>query len=288
MKPRNAVLFAPLLLSILLAAPLARAGDNVEDQLKADYADKVLTLRHFYTGNRLHFRSDGELTGFAPIGPWTLDGQISVKSIKVHGRAVQIRGRRVCLVFDLKDKPARDVLVFLAESKAKDRDKLEAPFRANEVEIEIEFASEKPDLDQVIAAMNAIFLKSGESMRDFVPDFWQDYLDQAEGQPKRVRHSSDPVYAVKRGEISPPRVTYQPNPEFSEDARRAKYQGTTVLSLVIDESGSARDIEIVNPLGLGLDEKAVEAVSTWKFEPGKKDGKPVSVRVAVETDFHLY
>ncbi|HKH99826.1 MAG TPA: energy transducer TonB [Candidatus Sulfotelmatobacter sp.] len=288
MKRRTAVLFALLLLSILLGAPLARAGDDVEDQLKSDYADKVLTLRHFYKGNHLHFQSDGALVGFAEVGPWTLDGQVSVKRIRVHDRTVQIRGRRVCLVFDAKGKPPRDVLTSLAESNAKDRDKLAEPFRANDVEIEIEFASERPDLDQVLSAMNAVFLKSGESMRDFVPDFWQDYFDQVEGQPKTVRHSSDPVYTFKRGEVSAPRVTHQPNPEFSEEARRAKYQGTTVLSLVVDESGSTRDIEVVNPLGLGLDEKAVGAVSTWKFEPGKKDGKPVPVRIAVETDFHLY
>jgi len=288
MKRKIAILFVPLLLSILLGAPLARAGDEVEDQLKSGYLDKTLTLRHFYKGNHLHFQSDGTLIGFAPVGPWTVDGQVSVKSIKVHGRAVQIRGRRVCLVFDAKGKPPRDVLTSLAESNIKDRDKLAEPYRANNVEIEIEFASEKPSLDQVLSAMNAVFLKPGESMRDFVPDFWQDYFDQVEGQAKSVRHSSDPVYTVKRGKISAPHVTHMPEFVFSDEARKAKYQGTVILSLVVDESGSARDIEIVNPLGLGLDENAAEGAREYKFEPAKQDGKPVSVKVAIEVDFHLY
>jgi TonB family protein len=66
-----------------------------------------------------------------------------------------------------------------------------------------------------------------------------------------------------------------------------KFQGVATLSLVVDASGKPTDIQIQSPLGLGLDEKAVEAVSKWKFEPAKKDGKPVPVAIAVEVDFHL-
>jgi TonB family protein len=58
--------------------------------------------------------------------------------------------------------------------------------------------------------------------------------------------------------------------------------------VVVDPSGTARDVEIVTPLGLGLDEKAVEQVSAWKFEPGMKEGAPVAVKVKVEVDFQLY
>ena len=80
----------------------------------------------------------------------------------------------------------------------------------------------------------------------------------------------------------------QREPEFSEEARQAKYQGVITLSLVVDESGSVRDLQIVSPIGLGLDEKAVNAVSGWKFQPASKDGQPVSVEIVVETNFHLY
>jgi periplasmic protein TonB len=90
------------------------------------------------------------------------------------------------------------------------------------------------------------------------------------------------------GGVSPPRVLYQTEPEFSEEARKAKYQGTCVLKLVVDANGRPTHISVVSALGMGLDEKAIESVKNWKFEPGKKDGHNVPVEIAVEIDFHLY
>jgi TonB family protein len=90
------------------------------------------------------------------------------------------------------------------------------------------------------------------------------------------------------GGVSAPRVVYQPDPEYSEEARKAKYQGTCVLWLVVGPDGRPRDIRVARSLGLGLDEKAIEAVKTWKFEPAMKDGKPVAVQINVEVSFRLY
>jgi periplasmic protein TonB len=88
--------------------------------------------------------------------------------------------------------------------------------------------------------------------------------------------------------VTAPRVIYQTDPEFSEEARKAKYQGTCVLGLIVDANGRPTNIHIINALGMGLDEKAIESVRNWKFEPGQKDGHPVAVEIAVEVDFHLY
>ena len=87
--------------------------------------------------------------------------------------------------------------------------------------------------------------------------------------------------------MSAPRVLYAPDPEYSEEARRAKYQGTCVLSLIVGPDGLPRDIKIFRFLGMGLDEKAIEAVRTWKFEPARKDGRPVPVAINVEVSFRL-
>jgi|SRR5438270_669292 len=95
------------------------------------------------------------------------------------------------------------------------------------------------------------------------------------------------VFRIGKG-VTPPRVIYQTDPEFSEEARKAKYQGTCVLGLIVDASGRPTAIRVINALGMGLDEKAIESVKNWKFEPGKKDGHDVSVEIAVEVDFHLY
>jgi len=95
------------------------------------------------------------------------------------------------------------------------------------------------------------------------------------------------VFRPGRG-VTPPRAIYSPEPEFSEEARKAKYQGTCVLGLVVDTNGRPTNIRVVNSLGMGLDEKAIEAVRTWRFEPGRKDGHAVAVEIAIEVDFHLY
>jgi periplasmic protein TonB len=90
------------------------------------------------------------------------------------------------------------------------------------------------------------------------------------------------------GGVSAPKVTYQPDPEYSEEARKAKYQGVCVLSLIVGPDGKPREVKVARSLGLGLDEKAIEAVNQWKFEPAQKDGKPVAVAINVEVTFRLY
>jgi len=90
------------------------------------------------------------------------------------------------------------------------------------------------------------------------------------------------------GGVSAPRAVYTPDPEYSEEARQAKYQGTVILWVVVDPQGRPRDLRVLRSLGLGLDEKAIEAVRKWRFEPAMRDGQPVAVQVNVEVSFHLY
>jgi TonB family protein len=94
------------------------------------------------------------------------------------------------------------------------------------------------------------------------------------------------VYSIGAG-VSKPVALYMPDPEYSEEARKAKFQGTVALYVEIDERGATRNIRIVQPLGLGLDQKAIEAVSKWRFKPGLKDGKPVAVGANIEINFRL-
>jgi protein TonB len=89
------------------------------------------------------------------------------------------------------------------------------------------------------------------------------------------------------GEVSSPVLISKVEPEYSEEARKAKYSGTVLLSVVVDEHGIPQDIKVVRPLGLGLDEKAVEAVQKWRFRPGIRNGKAVRVRATIEVSFRL-
>jgi len=90
------------------------------------------------------------------------------------------------------------------------------------------------------------------------------------------------------GGVTAPRVIYAPDPEFSEEARKAKFQGTVVLWVIVGADGRTHDIRVYRSLGMGLDENAIEAIRQWRFEPGRKDGIPVAVQVNVEVNFRLY
>jgi TonB family protein len=89
------------------------------------------------------------------------------------------------------------------------------------------------------------------------------------------------------GGVSAPVPVFRPEPEYSEEARKAKWQGAVLLQLVVDENGVPQDIKVVRSLGLGLDQKAIEAVQKWRFKPGLKDGKPVPVSANIEVNFRL-
>lgn len=88
--------------------------------------------------------------------------------------------------------------------------------------------------------------------------------------------------------VSRPRAIYTPEPEFSEEARKAKYQGVVVLNIVVGVDGKVYSPRVIRSLGMGLDEKAIEGVKTWKFDAARKDGHPVAVEMNVEVAFNLY
>ena len=94
------------------------------------------------------------------------------------------------------------------------------------------------------------------------------------------------VYRIG-GDVSHPIKLDTPQPGYSEAARKAKYSGSVLLSVVIDKDGNTRDIRVIKPLGYGLDEKAIEAVTNWRFRPAMKDGHPVAVQANIEVNFHL-
>jgi TonB family protein len=89
------------------------------------------------------------------------------------------------------------------------------------------------------------------------------------------------------GDVSAPVLISKVEPEYSEEARKAKHSGMVLLSVVVDDQGVPRDIKVVRPLGLGLDEKAIEAVARWRFRPAFRNGRPVAVTANVEVNFRL-
>lgn len=106
-------------------------------------------------------------------------------------------------------------------------------------------------------------------------------------QPANVAVPLPPGVFRIGGGVSAPVPIFRPEPEYSDEARRAKWQGAVLLQVAIDENGVPQNIQVIRPLGLGLDEKAIEAVQKWRFKPGQKDGTPVPVAAVIEVNFRL-
>jgi len=94
------------------------------------------------------------------------------------------------------------------------------------------------------------------------------------------------LYAIGGG-VSKPVVLYSPDAEFSEEARKAKFSGNVEVYCVVDEQGKTSNIRVARGVGMGLDEKAIEAVRQYKFKPAMKDGKPVRVPMYIDVNFQI-
>jgi TonB family protein len=111
--------------------------------------------------------------------------------------------------------------------------------------------------------------------------------------PTQPREPLKELFASERlfrlgATLKAPKVLNAPNPNYSELARRAKYQGVTALGVIVGPDGNPQDVWVVKKLGLALDRKAIDVVRTWKFEPATRDGEPVPVLINVEIMFRLY
>ena len=295
------------LAGFLALASIPAAAKEVEQRLRDEYQGKALVLRGFYSGDRLRYDSVGAPAGRARSGDWTTEGLVLVSDIHVSDMRLKIRAKRLSVVLGQKGR-----FEFLAETT-------KAQKKAPPLEIDAELPQMNPSFEQVDAILSKIFLAAQDNFAELVADYWKPCVpDGLSGKVSQCLFSQEfgaipgftspgqsdstaaaaadavasarldsPLFKAGHG-VSPPRAIVQHEPAFSEPARVAKYQGVVTLGLIVDKEGHPTSIHISNPLGCGLDAKAVEAVGTWRFEPARRDGEPVAVKIAVEVDFHLY
>ncbi len=318
--PRRRIPTLVLAAVALMAAAIplverAQASDDLERQLRDQYKGKTFLLRGFYAGARLDYDSAGAASGDPMVGDWTVSGAVQVKDVHLSGHHLRIQARRLYLGWYKSGLQA-------VESAENDKDKRKAEEKLRVVDIDADFASGAVTADTASAALSRIFLNAQDHFADLVPDYWKPCVRAAlssappqqysqcrvspeflaipgmalgqddqtnSGNSGAANQSAPPIKVIGvRNGVSPPKAITSPEPEFSDEARRLKYQGTIALMLIVDPEGNVRDVRVSSPLGCGLDKHAVERVSQWKFQPALKGGEPVTVEIAVEVDFHLY
>jgi TonB family protein len=276
--------------------PAALADDNpLAKQLTDRYRDQILVLRHSFKSGSQEYAADGSPVKVSEEGPWTVYGRMLVNKLRVNGDRLQVEGKRMLYVFDAGGRLAQ----FREDRK----------HPTEKIKITVRLPQPLSSVDEAATVLGRIFAVTSDDVVNSAPAYWHDYLakqmtltpqpgekaqgasyDQKQQQEEidLAQATGQKVFHVGDQAVTAPKILYHPEPDFSETARSRKVQGTVGLNVVIDPTGKVRNMKIVRPLGLGLDDSAVATVGTWRFQPATKDGRPVAVAVHIEVDFHLY
>ncbi len=259
-------------LMFLLTSGVWGQVTELEAALNRDFKGHSFTQKAFQCGEKIRYSVDGSADG--RLGPWTKCGDIRALSIELpNDHTIVVTAERIALRYD----PQRQAFDEMLHKKLG--------------RVVIEIAVPGPmDEAAARAAIAKVFLQDSEHLSDFVPDYWKPFLVQREiDAGLRPKSDAIPMPAVpKRSGITAPRVVHSPDPAYDPFAKSISFQGMSILWLVVDETGAPRDVRVATPLGLGLDDNAVEAVRKWKFKPAMRDGAPIAVLVQVQVNFRRY
>jgi TonB family protein len=161
------------------------------------------------------------------------------------------------------------------------------------VRIDIRLDQPLNSFDEAQTILNRVFFLEGDAAQHDALEFRRSDDGTPDDEIYHVSHSmftpsSPNAPEDKKDDVLPPRATYTPEPEFSEKARRAKFQGTVVLKILINKAGNVVRVTLLRALGMGLDQNAMEGVEQWRFTPATRNGQPVAVEMNIEVAFNLY
>lgn len=279
-----------VLLAFCVIQQIAGAADSsLEAALNQKYKKRVYALRHPLAAATLLFDSSGNPTTSAAEGSWTVYSRVQIKKIKIEPGTLRIEGERIGAEFGRKGMVALNL---------------------NErVRLEISLAQPLHSADEVQALFSHIFAFTKEDFLASTPKLWRDYLEShtdvyaddgnkieisqardvaPKRDPNRPEKDENGVYYVNPPFIKAPVARSAPDPPYTQVAKRRGLTGTAIFSTVVDKQGRARNIKLVRPIGLGLDEAAVTTIETWAFDPATRNGDPVNVAMMIEISFNLY
>jgi TonB family protein len=269
-----------LLLALSLVPAAAAHADSLKDALSHKYKKQVLALRTPFTHGDQKFDSSGQPLNARPSDPWLLNGAIHVEKLNLSKDTLRLEGPRVAV--SNQKKKGKPVLIPFSKS----------------VRVDIHLDQPLNSLDDAQAVLDRVFFLEGDAVQHAAPEFRRSDDNTPDDEIYHVsshafRRPDDKAPEMetdsgKKENVLPPRPTYTPEPEFSEEARHAQFQGTVVLTIVINKAGDVVRVRLVRALGMGLDQNAMEGVKPWRFTPATRNGQPVAVEMNIEVAFNLY
>jgi TonB family protein len=274
-----------ILLAFLLPSPLV--AQKTEAYLRARLIGKPLYLRGLWSKDKLEFDSTGQLVGSSAAAPFTLSG-MDVQDVRLSSKGLELDGERVGIIFQ-KDAVSRQNLKVPKKFGGADPEKLTVHIA-------------RPADGDFTAALDEVVTSNLGDLVHEMPWFWQKYArshfqpadsevvdvnPQAHGRSEQSQPGTAGFRRIGGG-VTAPVLTYQAEPEFTQAARGQKLSGVVLVSMIVDTSGNSMQVQVLRPVGLGLDENAVAAVSTYRFKPAMLDDKPVPVALNVEVNFQIF
>lgn len=250
--------FAALLTVFVVASPLLSGAQDPEQYLRDHYLGKTLILRGFYSADYVHYDSSGAPNN-PEVGDWTVDGFVIAQEIHVSGDRLRIGAER--LVTDCPRVPFQ-----LRSSQEGFKKKIVF------LKLEADFPQHNPSPEQIEGLMSKIFLTPQDHIADAVPEYWKPCVprgvagedktcvfspeilavhgvaDSTQADPAGSSENQDAPRAENRlsrvrNGVLPTKLVFQRSPEFSENARAARFQGVAVLTLVVDQEALPRRSE---------------------------------------------
>lgn len=268
---------------LALSAPCLLHADlrqNTEKELRSHYEDNTYILRNFYDGTDLKYDVHGDLLSGGRPGIWSLSGFFNVKRVKVKKDKIMLEGTRLLWSYDQK------------EGKT-------VYYRYRDLNIEIGPFESVPDVPTSYAAIQNVFLQKNEFSAS-VPRYWRQFVQKVfeeRAAPDSGLEDGKPVVPwfpggnsqkeVVSASIQKSRLIERITPEYPALALRLRVSGMVTFLVTVDEAGIPTVDAIVNPIGVGLEESAIEAISKWRYTPTYLDGDPIPVRATVTVNFAI-
>jgi TonB family protein len=277
------LLIAAFLLVCVTASVLAASDRDLERQLKQHYVGKTLILRHPVEKDSQQYDSGGKLLSGGHEGPWTLYGGMKIRKISLKPDQLRLEGNRVFFTYDVQ----QTAMSYVPEDHSN---------------IKLTVALDHPcsSLEEATKVVQSIFAVGNEDLLESAPVYWKPFLAKRlgltwdettgaqSGPGEKTSSDGGKIFQLNMGSgVRPPRAIYTPEPEFTQQARKHRFDGTAAFKAVVNQSGRVEHIRIVRALGMGLDEEAIDVMKRWQFRPGTLDGRPVNVELMLVVSFNL-